>query len=526
MLFWIRRSFKRQIIFALFMIMSLVSVLTLVKHYYDEKQNLTNILEAQAFQMADRLGITVTNDVRYNNYFELSDNITRIYLNNQKLASTGGALFQVVDISIVDSDKRTIAHSNPKEHPLQLIDPQTKEKEKFFTDSNLDTQLVWNSERTLLHLKRIIRFDSDVVGIMYINVSPASLTKSEDLLLINLLTLVVLLTFVLITFAFLFGKWVDRPLNTIINELDKLGDGNIDLGLLTKRRDEFSILANSIMEADSRISQQNMELLKIQETLESQVEKRTKELHDELVISGKKDKQLLHQSRLAQIGEMISMIAHQWRQPLGAISATSAHLQLKLSLNGADLQEEKGRKEFLNNFSSSLEDIDSFVQNLTVTIDDFRNFYKPNKDRVVTTLKKVIMKTLKVIKSSLDSNKIEIVYDFNDTNMLALYEHELMQVVLNILKNAEDNFQEKEIENKQIKITTKENSICICDNGGGIQESIIDKIFDPYFSTKGEKNGTGLGLYMSKMIIEEHHDGKLKVKNQNRGVCFIIEVFT
>jgi len=526
MFVWIRRSFKRQIIFALFTLMSLVSVLTLVKHYYDEKQNLTRILESQAFQMVDRLGITVTNEVRYNKYFELSDNITRIYLNNKKLASKGGALFQVLDILIVDLDNKTLAHSNPKEHPLQLLDPQTKEKEKIFANSDNDIQLVWSSDRTLLHLKRVIRFDLDVVGVMYVDVSPASLTKSEHLLLENLLTLVVLLITLLVIFVLLFGRWVDRPLNTIISELDKLGDGNINLDLLAKRKDEFSILSNSIMEADSRIFQQNMELLKIQESLESQVEKRTKELHEELLISGKKDKQLLHQSRLAQIGEMISMIAHQWRQPLGAISATSAHLQMRLSLNASDLKEEKQRQEFLNHFANSLEDIDSFVQNLTMTIDDFRNFYKPNKDRVVTTLEKVITKTLKVIKSSLDSSKIEVVYDFNDKHMLALYENELMQVVLNILKNAEDNFQEKELENKQIKIMTKENTIRICDNGGGIQENILDKIFDPYFSTKGEKNGTGLGLYMSKMIIEEHHNGKLKVENQNRGVCFTIEIFT
>ena len=107
-----------------------------------------------------------------------------------------------------------------------------------------------------------------------------------------------------------------------------------------------------------------------------------------------------------------------------------------------------------------------------------------------------------------------------------------MQVVLNILKNAQDNFEEKalegnashKIENPKITITIQDNSLSICDNGGGIPEDIIDVIFDPYFSTKDEKNGTGLGLYMSKMIVEEHHNGKLSVENRDGGVCFTVEI--
>ena len=100
----------------------------------------------------------------------------------------------------------------------------------------------------------------------------------------------------------------------------------------------------------------------------------------------------------------------------------------------------------------------------------------------------------------------------------------MIQVVLNILKNAEDNFLEKDIKEAYIKITTNDKVISICDNGGGISDDIIDKIFDPYFSTKDEKNGTGLGLYMSKRIVEEHHKAKLKVENTDDGVCFKIEL--
>ncbi|MEA3522308.1 MAG: HAMP domain-containing sensor histidine kinase, partial [Campylobacterota bacterium] len=105
-----------------------------------------------------------------------------------------------------------------------------------------------------------------------------------------------------------------------------------------------------------------------------------------------------------------------------------------------------------------------------------------------------------------------------------LYDSELMQVILNILKNAQDNFKEKSTQNAYIKITTHDKCITICDNGGGIPNAIIERIFDPYFSTKNEKNGTGLGLYMCKTIIEEHHKGSLHVKSSDKGVCFSIEL--
>jgi nitrogen fixation/metabolism regulation signal transduction histidine kinase len=107
-----------------------------------------------------------------------------------------------------------------------------------------------------------------------------------------------------------------------------------------------------------------------------------------------------------------------------------------------------------------------------------------------------------------------------------IYQNEVMQVILNILKNSEDNFLEKNIKNKNISISTykKENEyiISICDNGGGIENEILPNIFNPYYSTKIEKNGTGLGLYMSKIIIEEHNSGLLNVNNLNDGVCFDI----
>jgi PAS domain S-box-containing protein len=237
-----------------------------------------------------------------------------------------------------------------------------------------------------------------------------------------------------------------------------------------------------------------------------------------------REQYLIQQSRLAQMGEMISMIAHQWRQPLAAISTTTANLQMKIELDYFDMASQEGVSEANEYTLQRLENINGYVQSLTTTIDDFRNFYKPNKKFVTIKLSEIVLKSLSIVKVSFVDDKIELIEDYKDEESIELYDSEMMQVVLNILKNAQDNFQEKQIKNRKIIIKTENRTISICDNGGGIPEDIMDKIFNPYFSTKDEKNGTGLGLYMSKTIVEEHHHGKLLVENTEDGVCFTIKV--
>jgi len=243
--------------------------------------------------------------------------------------------------------------------------------------------------------------------------------------------------------------------------------------------------------------------------------KREKRIHEH---------KMIQQSRLAQMGEMISMIAHQWRQPLGAISTTAVNLRIKLELEAFDLETTQGREESVAYLLRRLDNIEGFVQNLTATIDSFRNFYKPNKDSALTTFKEISTKSLNIIKESLEAENIEIICNYNSTQKIEMYDNEIMQVLLNIFKNAQDNFLEQHIKNPRIEITTEKNSITIYDNGGGIPQVILEKIFDPYFSTKIQKNGTGLGLYMSKIIVEDHHRGILNAQNYKNGVKFTINL--
>ncbi len=233
---------------------------------------------------------------------------------------------------------------------------------------------------------------------------------------------------------------------------------------------------------------------------------------------------LIQQSRMAQMGEMISMIAHQWRQPLGIIAVIVSNLKLISQFKDFDLGQKQEAEKYEEAVNEKMDHIDRLVKSLTTTIDDFRNFYKPNKQSDTIKLEEVCIKSLSIINSSLISNNIKVIEEYSSDDVLKIYTNEMIQVVLNILKNAQDNFLEKDIKEPYIKISTNDKVLSICDNGGGIPEDVIDKIFNPYFSTKEEKNGTGLGLYMSKTIVEEHHNGKLVVENTHDGVCFKIEL--
>ena len=236
----------------------------------------------------------------------------------------------------------------------------------------------------------------------------------------------------------------------------------------------------------------------------------------EVAKNREKDKAMLQQSRLAQMGEMIRMIAHQWRQPLSAISATSGNLTLKAKLDMLD-----------NDTAVELgERISGYAQHLSLTIDDFRDFFKSNKETLDTTYKELIDSVLSIIETSITDKNIQLKQELQSEVTLSTYPNEIKQVILNLIKNAEDILLEKGIENPYIKIKTYDDEnnsyLSVEDNGGGIPEDIIDKIFDPYFSTKTKKDGTGLGLYMSKTIIEEHCRGKLMVSNGDDGAKFTI----
>ncbi len=241
-------------------------------------------------------------------------------------------------------------------------------------------------------------------------------------------------------------------------------------------------------------------------------------VHQEVEKNREKDKIMFLQSRMAQMGETISMIAHQWRQPLNNLAIINQSLYIKHQKNR--LTDEAFDKFF---YSSKQQ-----IENMTTTIDDFRSFFKPAKQKKNFSMNENILHLLDLIAPEFDRHNIYIHKDCRSEVYLKGYKNELLQALLNILNNAKDALVANRENSRQITISLYEiknkKIILIKDNAGGISPENLNKIFDPYFSTK-QKNGTGLGLYMTKVILEEHMGADIKFYNDDDGAVFEI-VFT
>ncbi|MGB5793050.1 ATP-binding protein, partial [Poseidonibacter sp.] len=227
---------------------------------------------------------------------------------------------------------------------------------------------------------------------------------------------------------------------------------------------------------------------------------------------------LMHQSKLVQMGEMIENIAHQWRQPLAQINSSVLLVDVSLAKNNINdtMIEEK------------LLEIESLTAYMSKTIDDFKNFFNPDKQKSVFAVEDAIKKSLDIVKGSVSTHRISIDIDIDKELKCHCYLDELQQVILTLLNNGIDALTLKSIKEPKISIKAhqKDKSIIIDiqDNAGGVPEDIINKIFEPYFTTKHQSQGTGLGLYMAKMITESGLDGTLSVKNRFDGACFTIQL--
>ncbi len=227
---------------------------------------------------------------------------------------------------------------------------------------------------------------------------------------------------------------------------------------------------------------------------------------------------MVTQSKHAAMGEMIGMIAHQWRQPITAISMGANNMIVDIDLDDANL----------NEFRNISTEIITQTQYLSKTIDDFRNFFKPNSKKEVTQVDVLIEESFSMLTHILSTSDVKIYKEYSCIYDIVTFKGKLLQVFINIIKNAVDALISNRKNNRKLYVNTKELEeslvINIKDNAGGIKRDVISKIFDPYFTTKGDSIGTGLGLYMSKTIIEKHLDGRISVDNIEDGCCFTITI--
>ncbi|PAF54375.1 hypothetical protein BKH42_00200 [Helicobacter sp. 13S00482-2] len=251
-----------------------------------------------------------------------------------------------------------------------------------------------------------------------------------------------------------------------------------------------------------RVNQKTKELKEINKNLQKTIEREVEE-------SRKKDQIMYQQARLASMGEMIQNIAHQWRQPLNSMIILIQSFKVKF-YNG------KLDKKFIE---SQTEDGIRIAKNMSATIENFRNFFRPNRNKSEYSIKETIEDTIKILNPTLEQKNISVHIDMNEDILFYGYENVLAQVFANLIKNSYDAMTERNIENRECEFSIKVESeyvyIEVKDNAQGIKNDFIDKIFDPYFTTKHKSVGTGIGLYMTKEIIEKQMYGTISVSNSN-----------
>ncbi|WP_373001356.1 response regulator [Sulfurimonas sp.] len=264
-----------------------------------------------------------------------------------------------------------------------------------------------------------------------------------------------------------------------------------------------------------------------------QLQEQANELNKEIVkITKEKQDQeqmLIQQSKLAQTGEMISMISHQWRQPLSSITTTLSGLKTRLDLGIYD-DEENPILSITSDFNKAFDKIENMAIFLSKTVNDFRNFYRPDNKKTIIDICDAMDSVLRILNPNGNNIKVDYKCAEVDNREVYTFEGELKQVFISIINNAVDALLDKGTDEAKISIHITQDAdniiVSIADNAGGIPDDIINNIFLPYFSTKNEKNGTGLGLHMAKTIIEHHVNGSLSVNNSKayNGAEFIISI--
>ena len=259
-----------------------------------------------------------------------------------------------------------------------------------------------------------------------------------------------------------------------------------------------------LLEDITQLKSNELAIQKIREELELEIQVKSQENQKHMAM-------IQQQSKMVSMGEMIGNIAHQWRQPLNDVAIRVQQLEF-------DYMDGKVDEMFVEEF---IEKNMKTIRFMSKTIDDFRGFFRLDKLKDNFDVKESIQSALSMIITQLNDYRISTTISGSSFEIDG-YDSEFQQVILNIIINAKDALQDSNQDNLVINIELNSNTVVIRDNAGGIEEEIIDRIFEPYYTTKEQGKGTGMGLYMSKMIIEDNMGAKLSVKNAKGGAEFKI----
>ena len=476
--------------------------------------------------------------------YEMTANITKQFLDSQKarnelLLNTISPIISLnISLNLLEANKEyldEITHQNPDILILRVINNDGAIIYDYIK-KGIEIVIKKNNENYFIHKlidsltnEQIAKIELYVSQDRYEKVLQNNTRTSYEVFFI---TLIILLFFILaIKKEFSYLKELTE---NILKYDPKKNNFPLENSL---REDEVGIIHNSIIKMVKKIHSHTYLLDELNSSLEEKVLIRTKELSEtnkELneyklnleqkvtdAIKEKEDASILlaQQSKMASLGEMLASITHQWKQPLSVISAINLKLQIKNEMGNI----------IKNNINHDTKNVEKQLKFMTQTLHDFSDFFKPDKELKEFSPKDAIESILSLFGDEFKNNSININMTVKtDTNDLIIfgYNNEFRQVILNILNNAKDAILQTNTKIREVDVLITSNDdnvfISIQDYAGGIDNSVIDTIFEPYVTTKSPQKGTGIGLYMSKKIIQESMGGKLKVYNQNGGAVFVI----
>ena len=496
-----------------------------------QKQMLLNSLEIEVKNINKLIIFVLSDALILNDSSSIVDFLTEYIKNNEKLENV---IISKMDKSyfIIKNDSWIYDNKIPQE----------------FTDleKNTETSTIINSlilDEEVFHYVYPIYFSGVQWGWIHLSMNLDEYNKRLATFYLGFISFFSILFIVFLFVSLFISKSISKPIIALNNIANKISKGNLTVRSNYKKDDEVGELSQTFNNMISAINETQTQLKLSHEKLEDRVSKRTKDLDntnklleiktielEELNKSlDKKVKQeiekriqqesiLVQQSRLAATGEMIGNIAHQWRQPLSLITTCASGIKLE--------------KEFgISIEQNEIAKLNTIIQSsnyLSKTIDDFRNFFKPNKEKSYFSIEEMTDQSINLVSASFSFHYIKIKKNFKKIERVFGFSNEFSQAILNVLSNAKDALVQNEIKNPYVNVNIYENEefgfLEIEDNAGGINPDILIKIFEPYFTTKEKNQGTGIGLYMSKMIMEKNMSGKLTVENTTLGAKFIFAI--
>jgi len=374
-----------------------------------------------------------------------------------------------------------------------------------------------------------IRFSGMAWGAIQIDFDTGDYLANVDEMYRQLFYISISVVLIILAVGYFFARWLTQPISTISDAASRVAHGDMTAHVDIQRSDEIGQLSRSFNLMVDALQQNRAKEQNYNQELERNVAERTQALdelnhtldqrvRDEIAKRKEQESLLIHQSRLAAMGEMIGAIAHQWRQPLNALSLIMQNVSMQQRM-GTLSEESMARMQ---------EKSAQLVQRMSSTIDEFRDMFKPGKHSESFNLVQSLRSATGIMDGVFKNHNIELRLECDESIELFGVPGEFAQVVLNLISNAKDALLQSRQPNPYIVIRGYIDGgrvrLDVEDNGGGIPTDVLGKVFEPYFTTKDEGQGSGIGLYMSKMIVENNMSGRLLAANAEHGARFTINL--